>query len=409
MKSSIYSILLLAAALLSGSIQSAPADDVFRFHDGDRVILLGDTFFERAQRYGWLETAIQLRFPNENLQFRNLGWSGDTVFAESRGIFDPPAKGYARMLEQVRDLNPTVIFLNYGGNEAFQGPAYIETFVKQYSQLLDDLASTKARFVLVSPLPLFDAGAPLPSPESHNQIRGQFAAAVRELARERSLHYVDLWTPLNRKVVNSDTQLMTEEGVHLTDFGYGIVSTVFVQALTGDELSKTPEVQLGSETANAQPPIQQKKYTAQKASRSFEAAIESDSSVAGIRLSADGLEPGTYEIRVNGNTRGSLSSLQLKGSVLSEFGSVSMLAHEDLRQTIIEKNQMYFHRWRPQNVTYLFLFRKHEQGNNAGEVDEFLPIISRLEKKISDLKQSAPRVRIELVRKNTGVDKSTSQ
>lgn len=66
-----------------------------------------------------------------------------------------------------------------------------------------------------------------------------------------------------------------------------------------------------------------------------------------------------------------------------------MLDVEELRQTIVKKNEMYFHRWRPQNVTYLFLFRKHEQGNNAKEVDEFLPIISQLEKRIFELKKTS--------------------
>jgi len=45
------------------------------------------------------------------------------------------------------------------------------------------------------------------------------------------------------------------------------------------------------------------------------------------------------------------------------------------------------HRSRPENVTYLFLFRKHEQGNNAVEIPQFDPLIEADEKEIERLKK----------------------
>ena len=53
---------------------------------------------------------------------------------------------------------------------------------------------------------------------------------------------------------------------------------------------------------------------------------------------------------------------------------------------MIAKNRLYFHRWRPQNTTYLFGFRKHEQGNNAKEVAEFEKLVADREAEISKLK-----------------------
>lgn len=52
---------------------------------------------------------------------------------------------------------------------------------------------------------------------------------------------------------------------------------------------------------------------------------------------------------------------------------------EALRAMIVEKNRVYFYRWRPQNEIYLFGSRKHEQGNNASEVQLFEPIVSKME------------------------------
>jgi hypothetical protein len=56
-----------------------------------------------------------------------------------------------------------------------------------------------------------------------------------------------------------------------------------------------------------------------------------------------------------------------------------------LRRVIGEKNELFFHRYRPQNETYLFLFRKHEQGNNAVEIPQFDPLIEEKEKEIARL------------------------
>lgn len=58
---------------------------------------------------------------------------------------------------------------------------------------------------------------------------------------------------------------------------------------------------------------------------------------------------------------------------------------EPVRQTICKKNELYFHRWRPQNQTYLFGFRKHEQGKNAKEIVEFDPLVAAAETEIEKL------------------------
>jgi lysophospholipase L1-like esterase len=58
---------------------------------------------------------------------------------------------------------------------------------------------------------------------------------------------------------------------------------------------------------------------------------------------------------------------------------------ERLRKAVVAKNELFFHRWRPQNETYLFGFRKHEQGKNAKEVAEFDPLVAKAEDEIAKL------------------------
>ena len=63
-------------------------------------------------------------------------------------------------------------------------------------------------------------------------------------------------------------------------------------------------------------------------------------------------------------------------------------AGEKLRAKIVEKNRLFFHRWRPQNETYLFGFRKHEQGKNAKEVAEFDPLVAKAEEEIETIRKT---------------------
>jgi putative heme-binding domain-containing protein len=64
---------------------------------------------------------------------------------------------------------------------------------------------------------------------------------------------------------------------------------------------------------------------------------------------------------------------------------------EELRRLLVEKNDLFFHRSRPQNQAYLWGFRRHEQGNNFREVPMFDPLIRQKEEEIFALNKTAKR------------------
>lgn len=74
--------LLLCWGVCAAFAAEKPA--AFELRDGDRVVFLGDTLIEREQYHGWVELMLTSRFPERNVTFRNLGWSGDTPVGESR-------------------------------------------------------------------------------------------------------------------------------------------------------------------------------------------------------------------------------------------------------------------------------------------------------------------------------------
>jgi len=108
------------------------------------------------------------------------------------------------------------------------------------------------------------------------------------------------------------------------------------------------------------------------------------------KVVASGLKQGNYLLKIDGKevARGSAQDWA-KGIAIPS--SPDYLQVEALRKKIQEKNRQFFHRWRPQNETYLFGFRKHEQGQNAREIPQFDPIVASHEEEISKLKQPVQR------------------
>ena len=57
-----------------------------------------------------------------------------------------------------------------------------------------------------------------------------------------------------------------------------------------------------------------------------------------------------------------------------------------LLAAVLRKNDLFFHRTRPANSTYLFGFRKHEQGRNAVEIPQFDPLVEKEDAEIIEVK-----------------------
>lgn len=302
-----------AAVALADDPASTPARPVppEPLRDGDRVVFLGDTFFEREGQLGFIESALAAAHPAAAIRFRNLGWSGDTVWAESRGVFDAPSKGYDRMLALVGEIAPTVIFIAYGRNESERGDAGLEAFRGQLSKLCDDVRRAAAgkdrspesvRLLLVTPSPCETIDA-----DRRNAMLAAYAGAIHEVAIAKAAGLVDLFGGLSQPAAPGKRR--TENGVHLSDAGYAEAAARFVEACGG-------------------------------------------------RLPAD-------------------------------FADRSA----DLRRLVVDKNTLFFHRWRPANETYIFLFRKHEQGNNAVEIPRFDPLVEEAEKKVHEAVRQSEKKR----------------
>ncbi len=102
-------------------------------------------------------------------------------------------------------------------------------------------------------------------------------------------------------------------------------------------------------------------------------------------LTANGIQPTARGYRVIAET----IEDQLFGD--SPRGAwCTSLQTEPLRQSILRKNEWFFHRSRPANMAYIFGFRKREQGKNATEVLRFDEFMVTEEKRIARLRVLQP-------------------
>jgi hypothetical protein len=137
------------------------------FRDGDRVVLVGDAFFENDHERGYLETELTSLWPDRDVTFRNLGRGGDTVWGDAWAGFDSAAEGFTRRRDLILSLKPTVILVAFGMNESFAGEAGLTRFVEGLNALLDGLAPSGARIALVGPIHHEKLPPPLPDPGAH--------------------------------------------------------------------------------------------------------------------------------------------------------------------------------------------------------------------------------------------------
>jgi lysophospholipase L1-like esterase len=390
--------LACAVSLCPAAVRAA---DPFELKDGDRVVFVGSTLIEREQRYGFWETSLTAHFPERQVIFRNLGWSGDTVFGEARAAFDPPAEGYRRLKEHVLAVKPTVIMLGYGTNESFEGEPGVAKFVDGLNKLLDDLASAKARIILLSPPRQEDLGRPLPDPAANNKNLALYRDAIRKVAEKRQARFLDLYAFLPDGTKQKPAAPLTDNGIHLTEFGYWRAGASLEDGFGLKPLREVIDVKSDGMVVTAQgakvEPDKTKPLCFHVTAERLPMPNMPEESPAGAAFSwseqivrMHGLPEGKYVLFIDGKRAATATSKGWDAEVVLERGpEVDQV--DKLRRTIIEKNRLYFHRWRPQNETYLFGFRKAEQGQNAKEIPEFDPLVEKKEAEIAQLRKPLTR------------------
>lgn len=218
-------------------------------NQGDAVCIIGNTLAERMQHDGWTETVFQNALQKE-LVFRNLGFSADTIDLRLR------SQGFGSPDAWLSKLKADVVFAFFGYNESFAGEPGLPAFEDSLRKFIEKTKSQKyngasaPRLVLFSPIACENLRGKLPRKgtegipetnvhlpefaETNDRLR-QYTDAMKRIANENDVFFVDLFEPTSRAWKTSDQ--FTINGIHLNENGNAFVAEVILKGLCGVEQS----------------------------------------------------------------------------------------------------------------------------------------------------------------------------
>jgi len=210
---------VLASILVLFAAVAAHAQQRLELKKGDRISIVGNTLAERMQHHGWLETYLYNRFPQHDLVFRNLGFSGDEVVTRLR------SSGFGSPDDWLTKTKTDVVFAFFGYNESFQGKGGLDKFKADLDAYVKNLKSknyngtSAPRVVLFSPIAHEDLkDKNLPDGKENNERLKLYAVAIGEVAKTNQVTFVDIFT-LTLKAYGDSKQPFTINGIHLNESG----------------------------------------------------------------------------------------------------------------------------------------------------------------------------------------------
>ncbi|RAJ97492.1 putative membrane-bound dehydrogenase-like protein [Larkinella arboricola] len=235
-------------ALIAFSAFQVNESKTLQIKKGAHIVLLGNNLGSRMMNYGTFETEMQVRYPESALFIRNMCDGGDTPgfrphasrnspwafpgaekffegteFANnshSEGHFDTPEQWLNR-------LKADIIVAFFGYNESFQGKkgldrykAELDAFVKwTLNQKYNGVSAPQ--LALVSPIAFEDLSAKfdLPNGKKENENLALYTQAMKEVAGQNNVLFVDAFTPSQQWYAASKEDL-TIDGSQLNEAGY---------------------------------------------------------------------------------------------------------------------------------------------------------------------------------------------
>jgi len=199
---------------------------------GMRIAYVGNTLLDRAQDFGYLEALLHQAHPDHELTVRNLAWPADAL-----GLQPRPAN-FADTDQHLVFVKADLVFAAFGFNESFAGPVGLAKF---RDDLTGYIAATKAkafngktgpRLVLLSPIANENvAGVDAAANNANLRL---YTEAMREIAAEQQVGFVDLFSPTGKAMAAPGHDL-TFNGCHLNDNGYRLFADTVFRAALGTE------------------------------------------------------------------------------------------------------------------------------------------------------------------------------
>ncbi len=384
---------VIACLLLSAATVPAGAAQAVELRHGDRICLVGNTFAERFQLFGYFESKLLATLPDLELSVRNLAWSADETALRPRPLAFGPV---ARHLEA---QGADVVLMFYGANESFRGADGLSAFRNDLDRLLRHVSGQSygeepVRVALVSPTPqqtLPDADGPdKAATAARNADLRAYADAAAEVAAEHGAAFLDIFEPVSRAFADSAAPL-TINGLHLNERGYWHAATALVGALVGAPAGSPSspagmiEVSAGgASNLEFEPPVVVPPPPGVEAGP--------------LKLAVADLDAGFYELRRGAETLAAADRTEWAAGVALPAEATAALtdAGERLRQTVLQGSRLFFDRYRAVNGYYIYGGRKEPFGVHSfpPEMERFDARVSELDAEAGDLSRSGKTWRL---------------
>lgn len=237
-------IALLWLCLTIDSGISTAAEPKLAFKKNDRISIIGNTMADRMQHSGWLETYIHATYPDLDLTFRNLGFSGDELKVRQR------EDNFGSPDEWLTKTKANVVFAFFGYNEALKGPEGLDSFRKDLAEVIDGMAAQRydgvspPRLVFFSPIAHENLKSPhLPDGSENNKKLALYTQAMKEVCESKQVTFVDIFTP-TLELYAVAKEPLTMNGIHLLDDGERIVAGAIMKDLFGVTKINQPAAEL---------------------------------------------------------------------------------------------------------------------------------------------------------------------
>lgn len=184
---------MLFPALASASAQAAPpAAGDFAIHDGDRVVLYGDSITDQRLYSTFIEEYVLTRFPTWKVQWTQSGVGGDKVSGGAEGPID------LRIQRDILPYHPNLVTIMLGMNDGYYRPpnaAVQKTYEDGYKSMVDTILTglPGVRLTLIGPSPYDDVTRPT---AHYNKVMQNFSQFDRAEADRTHQGFVDLNAPV---------------------------------------------------------------------------------------------------------------------------------------------------------------------------------------------------------------------
>jgi mono/diheme cytochrome c family protein/lysophospholipase L1-like esterase len=216
---------------------------VVEIRENDVICEIGGGLADRMQHDGWVETLIQSQLADKKLVFRNLAFSGDTVADR------PRQEGFASPEDYLKLCKADVVFAYFGYNESFAGEGGVAKFKSDLRAMIDKYlgmqfnGKSAPRIVLFSPIAHENLKSPnLPNGIADNVNLALYTAAMREVAQEKRVGFVDLFSNSQAYYALAASPL-TVNGVHLLPEGDRKISEIIASEVVGRTVIADPSLE----------------------------------------------------------------------------------------------------------------------------------------------------------------------